>query len=123
VVLTEQPGKVIPDHVACIRVHLFVTLPPSKGRSHQLLHSQQNSVSVIGVHHIQLHLNLTESIIHLNRVVRPSKLRRVKSVKIRNPVNVGVWAMLNISLPGIVLIHHNTGQKLQDAVLAVQHGR
>jgi hypothetical protein len=52
VVLKEQPNKVILDHVACIRVDLLVTLPPSKGMSYQLLYSQQNYVSVIGVHHV-----------------------------------------------------------------------
>jgi hypothetical protein len=112
VVLMEQPNKVILDYVACIRVDLLVTLPPSKSRSHQLLHSQQKFVSIIGVHHVQLHLNLAELVIHLNRVARPSKLQWAKSVKIHNPVNVRVWAMLNISLPSVVLIHHSIGQEL-----------
>jgi hypothetical protein len=44
-------------------------------------------------------------------------------VKIRNPVDVGVWAMLDISLPSVVLIHHSIGQELQDVVLAVQHSQ
>jgi hypothetical protein len=39
-VLTEQPDEVIPYHVACIRVHLLVTLPPSKAKSYQLLNNQ-----------------------------------------------------------------------------------
>jgi hypothetical protein len=73
------------------------------------------------VHHVQFHLNLAELIICLDRVVRPSKLQWAKLVKIRNPVDVGVWAMLDISLPSVVLIHHSIGQELQDVVLAVQH--
>jgi hypothetical protein len=37
-------------------------------------------------------------------------------------VDVGVWAMLNIPLTSVVLIHHSIGQELQDVVLGVQHG-
>jgi hypothetical protein len=58
------------------------------------------------MYHVQLHFNLVESVIRLNRVVRPSKLRRAEPVEIRNPVDVRIWAVLNISLPDIVLVHH-----------------
>jgi hypothetical protein len=41
-------------------------------------------------------------------------------VKIQNPVDARIWAMLKISLPSIVLIHHSIGQKLQDVVLVTR---
>jgi hypothetical protein len=83
------------------------------------LNGQPNSVSVIGKHYIQLHFNFAELVIRLNRVVRPSKLWQAEPVEICNSVDVWVWAVLNISLPGIILIHHSICQKFQDAVRAV----
>jgi hypothetical protein len=59
------------------------------------------------MHHVQLRFNLTEPVIHLNRVLRPSKLQRTEPVEIRNAVDVRIWVVLNISLPDIVLVHHS----------------
>jgi hypothetical protein len=66
--------------------------------------NQEYLVSVTGMNNLQLHLNLSQSIIYLQRVIGSSKLRWVESMKIRNPVGVGGWAMLAISISMVVLV-------------------
>jgi hypothetical protein len=62
------------------------------------LDNHEYLVSVTGMNNLQLHLNLSQLIICLQRVVGSSKLRWVESVKIRNHVGVAGWGMLTISM-------------------------
>jgi hypothetical protein len=74
--------------------------------------------------HFELHFNLSQPIICLNRVIRSSKLRWLQAVEICNSAAIAIMMHYRSIVAKIALsLSYESGQKnLKELVLLLQYG-